>query len=709
MLSDCFCENHRLIVYQLLLLSSLLHITTSSVYNVTPDDHYYPNTTCHHCHNLQHYLLNTTKYFTSNTQLLFLPGLHHLHTDLIIQNVHNISLIGSTTNGTTADTVIQCNSSVGIVMINITNLIVTNITVRSCLGNEYNNATVLIKQCTNVQLRHVVIEESHNSYGIAGINVLGDSHFSYITNNAMSIIFNDANMDMENHSLFIDHYHINIFSSNFQCKVDFKLLQQNYRMQIHFINSMFQWLTNEIAFCVTFNNEGIGNNTIVVKHCKFANSQNSAIYLSLLEGYKEQRGDITVVENCQFFGYNNLQNVYHRRLIAVRYGPNIYLNQCKFHHNQKFVALKVMSPSLTLSDRKVVIANTTFLSSALLHSKYEYGFLELEVADLHLIGPVIFHNITDTTYIIKLNKSKLVCSNYIEFSHTRSKAIFWHTYNSNPSHRYFNIFIEQNAVMNITFNHFKTCVSNVLFEKYVFLNHMYPSCYFQYLSNTMADDIINDKYSIVFDSNYEVSGAKYAYKDLPLTHCSWLPQSAFNTTMPLKVNKRYIKYINKSGTYDMLPQHTRQKTLCYCDTNNHYDCNKELLDPIYPGQTIKFTIYAKTIGFNTSNMAITVVDGLSSAACFITNSSQLVQKSKSDTCTTIEYTIVFGEGYKWCELFLKGSYDGSDKINIYSITELPCPPGFVKNSGECKCYPFLEEFNFKCNINDQTILRLSHS
>ena len=50
-----------------------------------------------------------------STELLFLPGLHHLHTDLIIQNAHNISLIGSATNGTTPDTVIQCSSSVGIV------------------------------------------------------------------------------------------------------------------------------------------------------------------------------------------------------------------------------------------------------------------------------------------------------------------------------------------------------------------------------------------------------------------------------------------------------------------------------------------------------------------------------------------------------------------------------------------------------------------
>ena len=118
------------IMYSLLLLSSLLHITTSTVYTVTPYDNYYPNTTCHHCYNLQHYLLNVTKYFTSNTQLFFLPGLHHLHTDLIIQNVHNISLIGSTTNGTTVSTVIQCiYCPAHITVTNVSTLIINNLIV----------------------------------------------------------------------------------------------------------------------------------------------------------------------------------------------------------------------------------------------------------------------------------------------------------------------------------------------------------------------------------------------------------------------------------------------------------------------------------------------------------------------------------------------------------------------------------------------------
>ena len=180
-----------MVLFTLFLLSSLLHITTCAVYTVTPDDHHYPNTTCHHCHNLQHYLLNITKYFTSNTQLLFLPGLHHLHTDLIIQNVHNISLIGSTANGTTLDTVIiQCNSSVGIVMANITNLIMSNMVIKGCNKstqrvygvNQQVYVAVNIKNSFDVILSyvHIYMENKYilHTYSLLGINVLGKSKFS---------------------------------------------------------------------------------------------------------------------------------------------------------------------------------------------------------------------------------------------------------------------------------------------------------------------------------------------------------------------------------------------------------------------------------------------------------------------------------------------------------------------------------------------------
>ena len=129
-----FYESATNVLLLFVLVMLLPNTTTTTVYTVTPDDHYYPNTTCHHCHNLQHYLLNVTKYFTSNTQLLFLSGLHHLHTDFIIQNVHNISLMGSTANGTIPDVIIYCYqwATAKIAMTNIVNLMIHNLTVNNC-------------------------------------------------------------------------------------------------------------------------------------------------------------------------------------------------------------------------------------------------------------------------------------------------------------------------------------------------------------------------------------------------------------------------------------------------------------------------------------------------------------------------------------------------------------------------------------------------
>ena len=229
----------------LLFLLQCVHIITSTVYTVTPDDHYYSNTTCHHCHNLQHYLLNVTKYFTSNTQLLFLPGLHHLHTDLIIQNVHNISLIGSTANGTTLDTVIQCNSSVAILMANITDLTLSDITVKNCKCDRHKNAAILIMECTNIQLRKITID-SNSSNGIIGINVLGKSCFSYIKSHMLSIYYEDtpSAWNNSNHTVLIDYY-IVINHENVHPVLNFTYFQHFYKVTLVLANANINKLHNK--------------------------------------------------------------------------------------------------------------------------------------------------------------------------------------------------------------------------------------------------------------------------------------------------------------------------------------------------------------------------------------------------------------------------------------------------------------------------------
>ena len=89
----------------IIIFISLQHlITATGVYYVTPDDDQSDiNNNCpidHECHTLQYYLLNTSKYFTSNTQLHFLQGKFYINDDIVIDSLHNFSLVGSDVNNT---------------------------------------------------------------------------------------------------------------------------------------------------------------------------------------------------------------------------------------------------------------------------------------------------------------------------------------------------------------------------------------------------------------------------------------------------------------------------------------------------------------------------------------------------------------------------------------------------------------------------------
>ena len=246
-------------MFLLIALATLLpNATTTTVYTVTPDDHYYPNTTCHHCHNLQHYLLNVTKYFTSNTQLLFLPGLHHLHTDLIIQNIHNISLIGSTANGTTLDTVIiQCNSSVGITLSNITDLIIAKLVIKNCEIKKIRSVvtikfsrwifigdSMILSNCHNVQLQNIALYKSNsapldqlNRCAILAINVLGNSSFINLTSSALTILYSEMNVHDKHNKLFIENYLVSPQTTVFLAIITINLDQKSYKVELTVYNT----------------------------------------------------------------------------------------------------------------------------------------------------------------------------------------------------------------------------------------------------------------------------------------------------------------------------------------------------------------------------------------------------------------------------------------------------------------------------------------
>ncbi|XP_065895735.1 uncharacterized protein [Dysidea avara] len=693
----------------LLLLPSLLHTTTGRVYNVTPDDHCYSNTTFHHCHNLQYYLLNATKYFTSNTQLHFLPGLHHLQSDLIIQTVYNISLIG-----TTPDTVIQCNSSVGIVLTNITNLILTDITVRNCSGN-YSSAVVLnrdcrseifiiqigllIKQCTNVQLRQIVIEENFNPYGIVGINILGNSTFLNVTNNLLGIIYNSTkDMEYQHHSLLIEHYYNSV--SNFIPATIITFMQQSHQVNVSLTNS---WLSRQrVTIC--FQNTGKSQSIFMAKSCHFTDAYNE--FMIYIRSTVLQLGNAVQFDDCSFSNNEFDDIITMGRVIDVYNGPDIQIVGCNFHNNYNAMAFgKVYTnvPNL-FGVTRIRIAKTTFSSST---GPVTKEFIRLQIVDLHLIGPIIFYNISNSNSIFRLEKSNATCYDYIEFKNTTARSIFRYLGYSFPKVNFF-LFITENSIVNITQSNF---VRFAFPERDEILGN-YPLCYFQYLSDEQLDsNYIYHNYSIILSKNEKVF-ENNILMDLPITHCRWLPRSAFKTAMPFKVNSQYIRYANQSGQFNASRLIVKRKQICLCDNNMSHDCYRDLLGPIYPGQAMTLNIYLRghniPVGFVSSNNTIITVindtDWLPSTACTVTNPSELTKTIKNGICATINYTTAFPT-QRWCELFLKGFYDGGEVTDIYYIEQLPCPIGFIKINSICQCYPFLLKFRIKCNINDQTLLR----
>jgi len=124
---------------------------------VTPDD---PNT----IHIIIVITYNTTCSIPPNTSpLLFLPGMHHLHTDLIIQNVHNFSLIVKLQMA--QHKMYRSKYVVGIALINITNLVIKNIMLEQSDTRE-QTLWAVCQACYRVVWW--VCRETCYSYGLEG-------------------------------------------------------------------------------------------------------------------------------------------------------------------------------------------------------------------------------------------------------------------------------------------------------------------------------------------------------------------------------------------------------------------------------------------------------------------------------------------------------------------------------------------------------------
>ena len=152
-------------------------------YFVTPNE----STPCpaQPCHTLSHYLENTTHYFTSNTRISFLHGLHKIKNVLWVKGVSNLTLTGYNVSSSHAVN-IMCLKPAILGFRSILNLVVKYLSILYCgypvvpfeFEKELSNVAVLLFDINSLTLSHISVGNS-TGYGVMGKNVLGTSSISH--------------------------------------------------------------------------------------------------------------------------------------------------------------------------------------------------------------------------------------------------------------------------------------------------------------------------------------------------------------------------------------------------------------------------------------------------------------------------------------------------------------------------------------------------
>ena len=736
----------------LLLVTSLLHTTTSTVYYVMPDDHYHPindNT-----YTLQHYLNNTNKYFTSNTQLHFLPGQYYLNNDLIIQGISNFSLIGNRTNEV-INTVINCTSSAGIAVVDSSNIVITNIVTNEC-GNDHNFIRIhdnsitrrclislFVFNCNSFICTYFHSFSHHKPSGLVLSNVRENTMLENISASHLLVHHTENSIEstsaiLPTHFLSVDNFQIYHEIQDMHA-IEIKHTNVSYRVKI--TNVIFSTILALYINCIDCSshsttiskcdfvgqnadgsstyeyheNECSGSGTIDIYNLNDASSRFVKIFggYTYNKHYRHEQNQIELV-HCSF-----INNSYPSTLIQIIkfvYAPythtTVAMINCTFHNNSYVQILSVAEYS-DKRDLRILSAEnfgdtvnrynyTLFLLienvTVSLHKEIEHGTMIFAYRTSLTINNVsLYHNkgIHYKYMIISARYCDLKFFNYNEFSENAFGLEAFSMFESL-------MFIQENSMLNFTSNNL-TYVFNIK------LNIQgIKMCPLQYISTRGNLDTefqmgIKLNFSIKFNNNHLL-----AISNTDLIHCHWHPSSAFQVSSPLHVNRIFI--INDNP---LTMQH--KKEICLC-TNKSVSCYLEEMGPIYPGQILSFQI------ISTAFLTRAVFIEISSdpyIACKSTKSSGIIQLD-SKNCTNINYLIKHPNG-RWCELSLQVEVAdlfalptfNRKWIQMYTITLKPCPMGFSLHlEGDCQCDTILSSYIpslTHCNIDDQTIPRPANS
>ena len=713
-----------------LVSTSLLQTTSSAVYYVVPDDHY---TTDNNSYTLQHYLNNTNKYFTSHTRLYFLPGQYYLNTDLIIQDVRNLSLTGNRTNGV-INSVIKCTSPAGIVVVGSSNIVIANFAMKEC-GSDFNNTMIakdypylLIVDCLTVMCKYIHSRSQYRPSGAKFVNAFGNSTLSHMISSYLKVWYNAYHGLMTNvtHTLHIESFQVyGIITSSYA--VDFQMFYSNFHITVTMLNINFH---NKFSLYVSQTGSS-SQSTITIANCSFSSTEIDPVYYCNQQYYDDgvcsPCNNDSGANNCKDFTDSN----FHSMVYCIYKNNDAELNRiqfigCKFEnitqpkhgillHIKQVHDLEYDNVEfLKISMLSCLFFNIHYVQLILFESDTLYGiynqsllirnatFSSINISNSSIINvynvKLLIENVKFTSILLEVHDTSIIEAAYscVEFNG-------YNDFSNNSALSAIKcsvVYLQENTTLNFSFNKFASVIVTKL-EQSSEIDDI-KVCPVQYISkrgNLDKEFQLGQKlnYSIVLYKNINIFSATN------LIHCAWDSSSAFVSSIPLYVHQKFI-----NSDRPVLKESCKE--ICLCTINNTYDCCKGNLGPFYAGETKTFCFVLNHMFVHTAR--IEIKRGNSDFTCDTGNVSPVWLESNK--CKPLQYTVKHNQ--EWCELSLRVSpisaqfpYFLDTWIQLYTIALQPCPKGFsLHPQGYCKCDPILSSHIpslTTCDIDHQTILR----
>ena len=710
-----------------------------------------------------YYTSNPTHFFTSKTQLLFLPGEHVLRSNATVEisNIVNFSMVGI---GDTSSHLhgysepasnILCQGQTGFRFHNVASLQLQKLTFTQCeqaiAGSELHGALVL-NSITNLTISSITVRNSRG-YGLHACKLLG---YSFITDS--TFLLNKGTPEYRGGNAYFVYDNctshektwLNIESSQFlngynhpipgslASGIAFQVTCANVSIQLSNVttkgnvahdggNLAVTFLNTVDSFVLIINNTWIeagssfiGGGMSVSTLEKAENRKASFTYTSIVN---RNKSIFLQIENTMFtanFANTVGAGVYlgiHQSLqIYLRVGEVSFKN-CTFHNN-----------TITWSPRwgGVAVHIRNFVAPEfILHStpQFHANFVECTFSN----NSVIQHGSTNNSpecsaFLINNNPStSIVNSFFLNNSCTaitaiKSNLIFGGStiingnsgYNGGGMALYQSLVnLGPHTIISLANNHAEHTGGGMYVDDRT-LAHTIQPCFFQ-VDSTIAESLgLMGTVQIKMENNI----AEYAGSDL-------FGGSVDNCYLVQKVSAINGSFINSSFIFSKVfhfgPPHglsyisSTPHGICLCSETNMPDCNSTALNrEIFPGEMFK--VSAVVIGQRNGTVPGNVFAKFSKHTTGLPSLGLLqgTQKIHSMQCSPLHFQVFSNSSIETLILTAEQATRVKYSSLHLNIVLKLCPVGFALSNSppyHCKCAPLLARQRINCYINNQTIQR----